>query len=113
MAQFLIHTMRDDIPEELEEITARALRKDPAQRFENGLAFAAALTDVYQQLKQKFDRIEKQQQFDLLRTLSFFHEFSHAEIWEVVRASQWQDYEDREEIVREEAGSGLYLRGRV
>ncbi len=96
-----IHTMRDDIPEELEEITARALRKDPAQRFENGLAFAAALTDVYQQLKQKFDRIEKQQQFDLLRTLSFFHEFSHAEIWEVVRASQWQDYEDREEIVRE------------
>ncbi len=96
-----IHTLRKDIPEELEEIVARALRKDPAQRFENGLAFAAALTDVYQQLRQKFDRIEKQQQFDLLRTLSFFHEFSHAEIWEVVRASQWQNYDDTEEIVRE------------
>ena len=96
-----IHTLRKDIPEELEEIVARALRKEPAQRFENGLAFAAALTDVYQQLRQKFDRIEKQQQFDLLRTLRFFHEFSHAEIWEVVRASQWQNYDDGEEIVRE------------
>lgn len=96
-----IHTLRKNIPEELEEIVARALRKEPGQRFENGLAFAAALTDVYQQLRQKFDRIEKQQQFDLLRTLSFFHEFSHAEIWEVVRASQWQNYEDSEEIVRE------------
>ena len=96
-----IHTLRKDIPEELEEIVARALRKEPAQRFENGLSFAAALTDVYQKLRQKFDRIEKQQQFDLLRTLRFFHEFSHAEIWEVVRASQWQNYEDGEEIVRE------------
>ena len=96
-----IQTLRKDIPEELEEIVARALRKEPAQRFENGLSFAAALTDVYQKLRQKFDRIEKQQQFDLLRTLRFFHEFSHAEIWEVVRASQWQNYEDGEEIVRE------------
>ncbi len=96
-----IHTLRKDIPEELEEIVARALRKEPAQRFENGLSFAAALTDIYQKLRQKFDRIEKQQQFDLLRTLRFFHEFSHAEIWEVVRASQWQNYEDGEEIVRE------------
>ncbi len=91
-----IHTLRKDIPEELEEIVARALRKEPTQRFENGLSFAAALTDVYQPLRQKLDRIEKQQQFDLLRTLRFFHEFSHAEIWEVVRASQWQNYEDGE-----------------
>ena len=30
-----------------------------------------------------------------------FHEFSHAEIWEVLRASDWTEYADGEEIVRE------------
>ncbi|MEJ1961906.1 MAG: cyclic nucleotide-binding domain-containing protein [Gammaproteobacteria bacterium] len=37
----------------------------------------------------------------MLRRLKFFHEFSHAEIWEVLRASQWQDYAPGEEIVKE------------
>ncbi len=37
----------------------------------------------------------------MLRRLKFFHDFSHAEIWEVLRASQWQDYAEGEEIVKE------------
>ena len=37
----------------------------------------------------------------MLRRLKFFHEFSHAEIWEVLRASSWQDYAVGEEIVKE------------
>jgi CRP-like cAMP-binding protein len=37
----------------------------------------------------------------VLRRLKFFHEFSHAEIWEVLRASNWQDYPPGEEIVKE------------
>src|SRR5690606_7631162 len=36
-----------------------------------------------------------------LRTLTFFHEFSHAEIWEVLRASDWHEYKSGEDIVRE------------
>ncbi len=46
-------------------------------------------------------RIDRQEQFGVLRRLKFFHEFSHAEIWEVLRASQWQDYAPGEEIVKE------------
>ena len=37
----------------------------------------------------------------MLRRLKFFHEFSHAEIWEVLRASNWQNYAAGEEIVKE------------
>jgi CRP-like cAMP-binding protein len=33
--------------------------------------------------------------------LTFFHEFSHAEIWEVLRASDWHEYQDTEDIVLE------------
>ena len=45
--------------------------------------------------------IDKQEQFDLLRSLRFFHDFSHSEIWEVLRASEWCDYQQGDEIVRE------------
>ena len=95
-----IHTLREDIPEELEEVVAIALQKDPHKRYKNGLEFAAALTKVYQKLKNQYEAIDNQERFDLLRRLRFFHEFSHSEIWEVLRASKWQDYADGEEIVK-------------
>ena len=84
-----IHTLREGIPEELEEVVMTALRKEPEKRFANGLEFAGALTRLYQQLRNQYDRLDKQEQFDLLRKLRFFHDFSHSEIWEVLRASEW------------------------
>jgi CRP-like cAMP-binding protein len=62
---------------------------------------SAELTRVYKDLRQKYDSLDNQEHFDLLRNLHFFHEFSHAEIWEVLRASDWHEYKDGEDIVRE------------
>jgi CRP-like cAMP-binding protein len=62
---------------------------------------AAELTRVYKDLRQKYDSLDNQEHFDLLRTLAFFHDFSHAEIWEVLRSSDWHEYQDAEDIVRE------------
>ena len=56
---------------------------------------------MHQKLRAQYNRIDQQEQFSLLRKLKFFHEFSHGEIWEVLRASSWQDYADGEEIVKE------------
>jgi hypothetical protein len=56
---------------------------------------------VHQKLRAQYNRIDQQEQFSLLRKLKFFHEFSHGEIWEVLRASSWQDYAAGEEIVKE------------
>src|ERR1700684_3677259 len=39
-----LHTLRRDIPDELESIVALALQKDPAKRWKSGLDFAAELT---------------------------------------------------------------------
>ena len=94
-----IHALRKDIPEELEEVVSRAMHKDPAQRFATGLDMAAALTRAHQKLRQRNARLGQQEQFGLLRRLKFFHDFSHAEILEVWRASQWQEYGAGEEIV--------------
>jgi serine/threonine protein kinase len=96
-----IHTYRDDLPEELEHVVAMTMQKDPDKRCANGNKLAADLTRVYQDLRTKYDSLDNQEHFDLLRNLTFFHEFSHAEIWEVLRASDWHEYKDGEDIVRE------------
>jgi serine/threonine protein kinase len=96
-----IHSLRSDVPEEIENVVAMAMQKDPLRRYASGLDFAAELTRVHQKLREQYSRMDQQEQFGLLRRLKFFHDFSHAEILEVMRASQWQDYSSGEEIVKE------------
>lgn len=96
-----IHTLRTDVPDELERVVAMAMQKSPDKRFKSGLDLAAELTRVHQKLRERYSRIDQNEQFGVLRKLKFFHEFSHSEIWEVIRASQWQDYAEGEEIVKE------------
>ena len=96
-----IHTYRDDLPEELEQVVMTTMQKEPGKRIVSGNEMAAELTRVYKDLRQKYDSLDNQEHFDLLRTLTFFHDFSHAEIWEVLRASDWHDYQDDEDIVKE------------
>jgi serine/threonine protein kinase len=98
-----IHALRKDIPPELEEIVARAMDKDPAARFKNGLEFAGALAKLHTQLRSQAESIDRQEHFALLRKLEFFHEFSSSEIWEVLRAATWHQYPAGEEIVKEGA----------
>jgi serine/threonine protein kinase len=96
-----IHTLRDGIPEEIENVVTTALMKEPEKRFANALEFAGELTKLHQKLRSQTDRLDRQEQFDLLRKLRFFHDFSHAEIWEVLRASEWCTYKADDEIIRE------------
>jgi hypothetical protein len=96
-----VHTLRADVPEELENVVATAMMKSPDARYRTGLDFAADLTRVHQKLREAYDRIDQQEQFAVLRRLKFFHDFSHAEIWEVMRASDWTSYSVGEQIVKE------------
>ena len=43
---------------------------------------------------------DRQEHFNLLRRLKFFHDFSSDEIWEVLRAGTWQAHARGDEIVR-------------
>ena len=62
-----VHTLRADIGEELEHMTAVAMQKDPSLRYPSGAEFAAALTHIHQSLRKQNDRIDQQEQFDQLR----------------------------------------------
>jgi len=96
-----IHTLREGIPEDIEEVVMSALRKEPEKRFTNAIEFAGALTKLHQTLRSQYDKVDQQEQFDALRKLRFFHDFSHSEIYEVLRASEWCTYQTDDEIIRE------------
>jgi serine/threonine protein kinase len=96
-----LHSLRSEISEDLEQVVAMALQKEPNDRFSNASEFAAALTRVYQELRTQYSSIDRKEQFDLLRRLRFFHDFSHSEIHEVLRASDWRDYSSGDAIIRE------------
>jgi len=96
-----LHTLRDGIPDELEQVVMTALAKDPAARFGSGAEFPARLTRVYQQLRDQYAKADNQEHFDQLRRLRFFHDFAGSEIWELLRASEWREYSGGDEIVRE------------
>jgi serine/threonine protein kinase len=93
-------SLRPELPPDLETVVATAMHKEPEKRYANGAEFAAAMARVHAQLRNHSDRIDRQERFGLLRRLKFFHDFSSAEIWEVLRASIWNTHARGDEIVR-------------
>jgi serine/threonine protein kinase len=95
-----LRSVRPEISEELESVVHRALRKEPGDRFGTGAEFAAELTRVHQKLRVAQSHIDDEERFAVLRKLRFFHDFSHSEIREVMRASVWTEYQAGEPVVR-------------
>lgn len=95
-----LRDMRPELPEELEAIVARTLEKEPDRRYRNGAELAADLTRVHQKLRNLHPALDDEERFAVLRKLRFFHDFSHAEIREVMRAAAWVDYPAGESILR-------------
>ena len=91
---------RPEIPEELETVVNRALHKDPAKRYRNGSEFAADLTRVHQKLRAAQAELDDEERFAVLRKLRFFHDFSHAEIREVMEAGSWMECQPGEPVLR-------------
>jgi hypothetical protein len=92
--------VRPGIPPELEAIVVRTLQKDPAQRYRSGAELAADLTRVHQSLRAVQSGMDDEERFAVLRRLRFFHDFSHAEIREVMRAACWIECQPGERVLR-------------
>lgn len=92
---------RSDIPESLEDIVRKAIAKDPEQRYRMGLDFATDLSRAFDNLEAKQEELDVEQQFNMIKKLEFFVGFPDAEIWEILRASNWQEYKPDESIIVE------------
>ena len=95
-----LRSIRPEIPEELEEVVKRALQKAPNNRYRTGNEFAAELTRVHQKLRASQVQIDDEERFAVMRKLRFFHDFSHGEIREVMRAGVWTECQPGESVLR-------------
>lgn len=92
---------RSGLPEALNTIVATAMQKELSGRYQMGLDLAADLTKAFDNLEKPKDDISAQEKFEAVKELEFFTGFPDAEIWEILRASTWQDYDADDDIIVE------------
>ena len=92
---------RSDLPEGLDYVLNRMLKKKNSKRYSMGLDLAADLALIYDDLEKIESEDSLKEKFETLNRLGFFKGFSDAEIWGLVRASNWQSYKPGETIIKE------------
>ncbi len=105
-----LRSHRADVPEILEKIIHHALQKDPENRYTMGLNLAADLSLAFDYLDKPQEDVEVKEKFNLIKTLDFFQDFAESEIWEIIRACIWQDFNAGDEIIVEgEIDDSFYI----
>jgi eukaryotic-like serine/threonine-protein kinase len=92
---------RSDLPQGLEYILNRMLKKKNSKRYSMGIDLAADLALIYDDLEKIETEDSLRDKFETLNQLGFFRGFSDAEIWGLVRASNWQSFKAGETIIQE------------
>jgi serine/threonine protein kinase len=93
---------RSEIPDELERIVRKLMAKNTADRYSMGLDLASDLSRAFEHLLEApREEISAEERFIMVKSLEFFQGFPDAEIWEIVRAGSWQNYEDGQKIIVE------------
>lgn len=97
-----LNEIRPDVPPALSRIIARALVKNRDDRYQSGFDLATDLNDAFGELLEApTQNISDQERFEAIGRLDFFVGFPTQEIWEIVRAGNWQNYHDGDEIIVE------------
>jgi len=92
---------RSDIPEGIEYILNRMLKKKNSKRYASGLDVAADLALIFDDLEKITSEDALKEKFNSLHGLGFFTDFNDAEIWSLVRASNWDNYPPGAVIINE------------
>jgi predicted Ser/Thr protein kinase len=96
---------RHEVPAELDRIVMRALQRDADQRYLTWAQFIADLTalmDGATALPELLARgVFETERFNRLRKLSFFEGFADADLWEVMRFSEWVSLPKDTVLIRE------------
>ena len=93
--------LRPDLPDPLIDIFEKATKKEKKERYETGLEFAVDLSKAFENLEGPEEDISEKEKFNSIKKLEFFQGFPDAEIWEILRASNWQEYSMKDDIIVE------------
>lgn len=96
-----VREWRPEVPAPLDEIVMRLIEKRPEDRPRSAGETADALAEVFEYLDEHRARIDEEERFKLARGLDFFRDFGDAEIWELVRAADWVEFNGGQRIITE------------
>ncbi|MBN1848451.1 MAG: protein kinase [Deltaproteobacteria bacterium] len=101
---------RTDLPTSLEQITRKALEKDRNKRYQSGLELASDLSIYFDHLRYSDEEIKFEEKHNALRRIVFFQDFTPSELSEVLRATQWYEYDTQSTIISEgEMDDSFYI----
>lgn len=84
--------LRPEIPQALDRIVKRAMQKEVSRRYPTWDAFAHDLAEAFRvEHMTKRKDVADTEKFNTLRHIAFFKDFADAELWEVMRISDWRD----------------------
>ncbi|HLY96013.1 MAG: protein kinase domain-containing protein [Sideroxydans sp.] len=116
LCQQILHTtpatlrsLRPDIPPQLEHIVLCAMHKDTKERYQNWKDFGSDLAALGR-FEQSAHDINQTEKFTTLREMSLFRDFTDIELWEILRAGEWQKQPPQTVLMREdEMGDAFYI----
>ena len=96
-----LHEFRSDLPDGVDYTLKRLLKKNPQKRYSSGLDLAADLALIFEDLDKVESEDALRRKFDTLKDTGFLKGFADGDIWELVRASNWQTYPSGTTIIQE------------
>ena len=86
-------SFRKDIPASVDRIVKKAMEKELERRYRTWEEFSLDLAEAFRSAQQESwsQEVADSEKFNTLRGMPFFSGFSDAELWEVLRISQWED----------------------
>ena len=96
-------SLRTEIPPIVDKIVRKAMQKELEQRYQNWEDFSQDLAGVFltEQVAKAKEEFADSEKFNTLRALSFFVNFTDAELWEVLRISRWEDCKPGKALMQE------------
>jgi len=96
-------TLRCDLPPSLDAIVAKAMSKKINKRYRNWSEFGTDLAKAFgdRRINVPASKIADFEKFETLRAFPFFDDFTDAEIWEVVRVSEWIGVAAGENVIQD------------
>ena len=95
--------IRPDIPESLERIVGKMLKRDLWNRYKSGKQLAWALSAYFDNLQNLKDTIEMEEELHALKQINFFKDFSSNELAEIIEVTQQVSFIDGAAIISEGA----------
>ena len=100
---------RKDVPLELDMIVIRVLQRDTGKRYLTWAQFIDELAGMMDgSTALPTQGVFETERFNSLRKLSFFEEFADADLWEVLRFSEWVTV-PKDEVILKEGDQGTFF----